>query len=178
VCLATRLFLEGKSYNDIVDALNASPWRPKRADQWNFAGVRVILLNDFYAGYITYRNVTNEETSDKFPALWDEETHRRIIRERQRRAESWGGYYRSLRISGIVVCGRCGWKMTAHRGERWGLAYRCAKVRIPMKSSTCSDHAVHCRSEATPASTLYPQVVDMGKGESTFRRDSPCRLSR
>jgi tRNA-Thr(GGU) m(6)t(6)A37 methyltransferase TsaA len=24
-------------------------------------------------------------------------------------------------------------------------------VRIPMKSSTCSDHAVHCRSEATPA---------------------------
>jgi len=52
------------------------------------------------------------------------------------------------------------------------------KVRIPMKSSTCSDHAVHCRSEATPASTLYSQVVDMGKGESTFRRDSPCRLSR
>jgi hypothetical protein len=51
-------------------------------------------------------------------------------------------------------------------------------MRIPMKSSTCSDHADHSRSEATPASTLYSQVVDMGKGESTFRRDSPCRLSR
>jgi prevent-host-death family protein len=71
--------------------------------------------------------------------------------------------------------------VVAHRGQPQVaivdiVDYRI--MRIPMKSSTCSDHAVHCRSEATPASTLYSQVVDMGKGESTFRRDSPCRLSR
>lgn len=137
VRLATRLFLEGRSYNDIVDALNESPWRPKRADQWIFAGVRKILLNDFYAGYVTYRDLTNSEPSDKFPALWDPETHQRVIRERQRRAESWGGAYRSSRISGIVVCSRCGWKMIAHRGERWGLAYRCAKHNQARRYGRC-----------------------------------------
>jgi hypothetical protein len=82
VRLVTRLFLEEKSYNDIVDALNASPWRSRRADRRTFAGVRKILLNDFYAGYVTYRDLANDAPSDKFPALWNPDTHQAIIRER------------------------------------------------------------------------------------------------
>ena len=49
--------------------------------------------------------------------------------------------------------------------------FRRNRPRVPGMSSTS-------RSEATLARTLYTQVVGMGKGESTLRRDSPRRLSR
>jgi hypothetical protein len=51
-------------------------------------------------------------------------------------------------------------------------------LRIPMKSSMCSGHAVHLSERSDASKIIIPQVVGMGKGESVLRRDSPLRASR
>jgi hypothetical protein len=51
-------------------------------------------------------------------------------------------------------------------------------MRIPMKSSTCSGHAVHSSERSDASKIIILQVVGMGKGESVLRRDSPLRASR
>ena len=63
-------------------------------------------------------------------------------------------------------------RVLKYRANRWAnCVFRRNRPRVPGMSSTS-------RSEATPARTLYTQVVGIGKGESTLRRDSPRRLSR
>ena len=46
-----------------------------------------------------------------------------------------------------------------------------------MKSSTCSDHAVHSSERSDASKIIILQVVGMGKGDSVLRRDSPLRVS-
>ena len=53
-----------------------------------------------------------------------------------------------------------------------------ALMRGPMKSSTCSGHAVHPSERSDASGIIIPQVVGMGKGEPVLRRDSPLRVSR
>jgi hypothetical protein len=45
-------------------------------------------------------------------------------------------------------------------------------LRGPMKSSTCSDHAVHSSERSDASKIIVHQVAGMGKGESVLRRDS------
>jgi len=51
-------------------------------------------------------------------------------------------------------------------------------LRRPMKSSTCSGHAVHSSERSDASKIIILQVVGMGKGDSILRRDSPFRVSR
>jgi hypothetical protein len=51
-------------------------------------------------------------------------------------------------------------------------------MRGPMKSSTCSDHAVHSSERSDASEIIVHQVVGMGKGEPVLRRDSPLSVSR
>jgi len=51
-------------------------------------------------------------------------------------------------------------------------------LRIPMKSTTCSGHAVHLSERSDASEIIVHQVVGMGKGELILRRDSPLRTNR
>jgi hypothetical protein len=51
-------------------------------------------------------------------------------------------------------------------------------LRIPMKSSTSSGHAVHQSERSDASMNIIDQVVGMDKGELALRRDSPLRSSR
>ena len=53
-----------------------------------------------------------------------------------------------------------------------------SRVRIPMKSTTCSGHAVHLSERSDASEIIIHQVVGMGKGELILRRDSPLRTNR
>jgi hypothetical protein len=51
-------------------------------------------------------------------------------------------------------------------------------LRIPMKSSTGSGHAVHLAERSDDGLIIVHQVVGMAKADSALRRDSPLRVSR
>jgi hypothetical protein len=51
-------------------------------------------------------------------------------------------------------------------------------LRSPVKSSTCSGHAVHSSERSDASEIIVRQLVGMGKGESDLRRESPVRASR
>ena len=134
VRLATKLFLESKGYNLIAKALNASPWRPRRAKHWSFVMACKMMNNDTYAGFVTFGEFRNSEPSDKYPILWDEETHKAILRERQRRHR--GGSGPASPVSSIVFCNRCGWAMASlkRRGKRY---FRCNRHDTYRETQPC-----------------------------------------
>jgi len=103
----TEWFLDGHGYSAIARRLNESDWQPPKADHWWPASVRCILQNDTYAGYVTFGDARAK--SDKFPALWDEDTHRLLKQERANR--SVGGRKPASPVSGIAYCERCGYAL-------------------------------------------------------------------
>ena len=124
VRFVTDLFLQGKGYFSIIRELDASPWRPRYSDHWAFTTVRGMLVNEIYAGFVSYGEVHNPEPSDKFPTLWDSETYKAILREHQQRSR--GGSAPASPVSGCVICARCGRSMSSllRRGKRY---FRCTQ---------------------------------------------------
>ena len=80
-------------------------------------------------------------------------------------------------LAWIIIGGSIGWvaslviRKDAQQHAAQYHVFRPNRPRVPVMSSTY-------RSETTVASGLYPQVVGMGRGESSFRRDSPLSSSR
>jgi site-specific DNA recombinase len=124
VRLATGLFLAGHGYYTLVKMLNESDYRPRHSDVWRYSTVHGMMKNEFYAGYVTYGDARNAEPSAHFPALWDAETYRRILREHQRRHR--GGSPPASPASGIVYCRRCGSRMTSLLSREGVRRFRCS----------------------------------------------------
>jgi len=120
---ATRLFLNGIGYFRIVQALNASPWRPRRAACWRYASVRQMMLSDVYAGLVGYGDAKTAEPSELFPALWDVSTYQRILEERTRRRH--GGSPPASPVSGCVICARCEHPLSTMKPPKQARFFRC-----------------------------------------------------
>jgi len=128
VRLATDLFLAGRSYGDIVAALDRSPYRPPAAARWSYSTLRGMLMNDCYAGYVSWGDYHNPEVSDRFPALWDPETHLAVQRERGRRAFKINAPSTGTPFLDVAFCARCGGRMTMHRRTGSHVVYlRCGR---------------------------------------------------
>jgi DNA invertase Pin-like site-specific DNA recombinase len=132
VQFATSLFLDGRSYTKIVQALNDSSWRPRRAKQWSWSVVRGMMNNDFYAGIIVYGRKSDEPvysspSEASYPILWDNDTYQAILQERQRRKQDQGGSGPKSSLSGTVICGKCGWVMTVRTYRTGNRAFQCGK---------------------------------------------------
>ena len=112
VRLATKMFLEGSGYKSIAKALNESDWKPRRGEYWRDGNVWKWFRNPFFAGYVRRGNVVNEEPSDKYPILWDEDVWRQVQAERQRRKR--GGTEPASCVSGVAYCARCETVMVVH----------------------------------------------------------------
>ena len=121
--MMTRLFLDGVTYMEMVARMRESPYRPRGGGGWARSTVRDRMLDDIYAGYVSYGGIRATEKSDKFPALWDEETYQAIIRERIARHQDAYGGPPSSPLTGMVICARCGWKMRVKRAST--KAYFC-----------------------------------------------------
>lgn len=130
VGMATDLYLAGQGYTRIAIALSDSPWRPRGGGRWTYQAVRKMLLSDVYAGYVRCGEHRNAEPSDKFPALWDEVTHKAVRRERARRKR--GGSPPASPVSGVVFCRRCKRPMPS--------ALCTWKMRHPYRFFRCGTH--------------------------------------
>jgi DNA invertase Pin-like site-specific DNA recombinase len=157
VRLATRLFIAGEPYSHIIHALDASPYHPARAPRWNLSTVQRIMHNDTYAGLPAWDGTTPTAPSPHYPALWDPDTHARLIRERARRAHPHNRRAKSTGspLSGVVFCGRCGYTMTRHRHpNRRTYSYRCSKhSRASVTGQPCHNNYVTQRK-------LYAALTD------------------
>ena len=127
VQLATELFLDGQGFHSIAIVLNESPYMPRKAGRWRYSTVRAMMNNDTYAGLVAHGGTQTTEPSNKFPALWDEETYRAILRERDRRHR--GGSSPASPVSGIVICAQCGCHMVSLMYTRVAHPYRIFRCR-------------------------------------------------
>jgi DNA invertase Pin-like site-specific DNA recombinase len=124
--IVTQLYLNGESLRVIADTLNDSSYPPRKLGQWSHRSIGRMMRNDFYAGFVTHGDVRNREPSDKYPALWDADTHARIILERERRKPG-GSRYKSI-LSGCVLCHKCGSNMILGRPYLTAAyRFRCGK---------------------------------------------------
>ena len=127
VCLATRLFIAGHSYAAMIAALEASPYRPVRADHWCYGTVRRMMYNDTYAGYVSWGEYRNPEMSDRYPAIWDAETFEAVQRERGRRGAKVNAPSDGSPFLDVAFCARCGERMTLNHRRRERRKYlRCS----------------------------------------------------
>jgi len=173
--LATSLFLQGAGYGEIVQALNVSPWRPRRASGWRFSVVRGMMGNDVYAGFISFKDTVTPEPSEHFPALWDPETHEQVIRERDRRKR--GGSPRVSPISGILVCDACGWTMTALR-RRKHIAFRCAKhQRAYITGERCHNNIIREDTVIDHLENGFRELAKPGALEAALEKALPGRTA-
>ena len=162
--LATRLYLEGVGMNRITQALERSPYRPRKGTRWWEGTVWRMLHNDTYAGVVQYGDkVRASEPSDCFPAVWNADTLTAIIRERARREQNQGGSAPASPVSGIVVCALCGWKMGtySHSGRRY---FRCAKhIKLkhvdPCHYNSIPEHTIIEALETELANMNWPQTL-------------------
>lgn len=118
-----------------------------------------ILKNDFYAGYVRYGDEVHR--SDKYPAIWDTETHRAIVNERARRTR--GGSPPATCVSGIVYCARCGRAMTACRKKPGGtIRYRCAQHAQAWQGWTRRCHRNAVRADVL-IDVLSETLIQLGR---------------
>ncbi len=114
VRMATEMFLNGESYRAIQQALDQSPWKPPRSEQWSHAHVRRMLSCDTYAGIVRWGAASASDPSTKFPALWDEQTFRAVQIERQVRQEHARRKGEPSPLNGVAYCIRCGRAMNRY----------------------------------------------------------------
>jgi len=127
----TRLFLNGVTYIEIVARLRESPYRPRGGGRWGLSTIRNVMMCDTYAGLVRYGDIQAAERSDRYPALWDEDTYQAILRERVNRRQDATGRSPASPLSGMVICGRCRWKMRVKVVKR--NAYFCCNKHSSAK---------------------------------------------
>lgn len=128
----TQLYLDGLGYQAIANKLDERGYSAPAGGEWHESSVSRIIQRDIYAGYIEWGNARNAEPSDKFPALWDADTHKAIMRERHRRRRQAGGSDIATFLSGIVYCNECGHPMSHSPTTADGVVYsyyRCQRYR-------------------------------------------------
>jgi DNA invertase Pin-like site-specific DNA recombinase len=132
----THRYLASIGYEMIARELNAARIPPRESGQWHPATVRKLLLSDIYVGIIEYGEIRSE-MSDKFPALWDKDTYRAVLGERGRRRT--GGRPPASPLTGMVVCQRCGYRMSSTFNNRRRY-FRCASHSNPLLPDCHPNH--------------------------------------
>jgi len=138
VRLLTRWFLDGDSYDMMLRQISLTPYTPSGGGNWHYTSTWRIMQNDTYAGLVSWGPWKAETPSDKFPALWDPDTYRAIVRERTRRSDGQFSHPRSSPLRGVAFCHRCGGPM--------GSKHQLLKDGTKATYLRCSRHASGCRT--------------------------------
>jgi hypothetical protein len=120
------LLFQGRSLRQIVAFANATGIKSPQGKRWSPQTIRDILRNPFYAGYNRWglsKNYTDPRTGQRLrkrdvnladvivekghhDPLWDDETHRRLLRELDERGNSYRGKH-ATQLSRIMICAAC-----------------------------------------------------------------------
>ncbi len=164
VRLATRLFCQGQPYRSICHALDATPYRPPFADHWPYHVVRKLLHNDIYAGYLHWGDCIPDTPSDRFPPIWDAETHQAVKRERQRRSRRTYRRTSGSAYLDVAFCARCADRMTRSNTTRKGVTTYFLRCRThSIKSITgvsCHPNWIKETAVAAAISTYLNGLLD------------------
>lgn len=129
VRLLTRWFLRGDSYDTMLRRIRKTPFPAPGGGAWCYRTIHRMMNNDTYAGLVSWGPWKAELPSSKYPAAWDPQTHRAIIRERERRGKQYI-HPRGSPLQGAVFCLRCGGPMGLKRQQTSGRirpVLRCAR---------------------------------------------------
>ena len=155
VRLSTSLYLRGWSTKRIAKELNKRGYPTKSGGRrWYQNVVWRMLHNDFYAGRPSWGSEQREERSDKYPALWDEQTWHQLIRERETRRRHQHHKEGSSPFLDVAFCARCQGRMTMYsKWEDGELAYRWLLCSLHKQDSAMC-HRNSIRLERVFAQTL------------------------
>jgi len=136
-------FLAGLSLTEIAKRLNAQHIPSPRGKKWWYSVISYLLANPYYAGIVQF-GVTKRERDrrhgttirrkgenpvtahGKHKPLWDIATHRRILKELERRGKAHPGL-KTRQLSRLLHC-QCGavmWAQKTPAGEYW----RCSTMQ-------------------------------------------------
>lgn len=150
-----RLFLEGKSYNEIISEVNDAGYRTKRKQLFTKNSVCEILRNEKYTGTFVYNKmqsrdeITGKRSKHKYkpeneiirvknamPLIISSEDWEKVQDILESRRKTYGNHAKEkYLLSGKVKCGECGENYigkstTNSRGTKY-VCYVCNRKRNP-----------------------------------------------
>jgi len=127
VLMAYEAYATGQyTAQDIADMLNARGYRTRKGRRFSKEGVREILRNPFYKGYVVYRQGQHHSEGEIYPGkhepivseeLWD--TVQQMLRRNQHRSSSFQPQARTYLLSQIAHCHLCGRTLRAQGAKRY-----------------------------------------------------------
>lgn len=162
VRLATELFLRGEPYTEIAKALDASPHRPPVSDRWRGQTIWVWMNSPTYAGIAYWADFRADGPSPYFPAVWDRETYRAVLRELENRKQATYRKQSGSPFLGVAFCARCGARMVKTRNQAGTVWLRCGTHRkSSFTGTTCHANNIKMEAVGQAISAYLAQLVDL-----------------
>jgi site-specific DNA recombinase len=147
-----RMYLDGYSYTEIIDALNAKGYRTRRGVPFAKNSLYAILRNERYTGVYIYVKDSTKNSRGKYvrhgeyepeaviripggiPAIISEDDFHRVqakMKERQHKAAKFSAKQEYL-LSGKIYCGECGSPYAGNSrrprpGHPMYVSYKCTR---------------------------------------------------
>jgi DNA invertase Pin-like site-specific DNA recombinase len=117
-----RRYIQGMGGAQLADYLNQGGWPTEKGGRWHPTTVRYLLDNPVHAGFIVYKGDVVEGAHDGIISreTWELYQAQRRDRRRAGRLQSTPHL-----LSGLLVCGRCGFRMCVSGGKKAYPVYRC-----------------------------------------------------
>lgn len=171
------LYLQGYSYQQIADRLNALGLVSRAGKPFSRNSVHDMLRNEKYKGTLLYNrfvydkqgrrrrpkpgeaNANEIRVPNALPAIVDELTWEKVNQQMDLRAHAGKAHpQRSYLLSGILFCAECGSPMIGVR-SRTTLSYRCAGKKAHL--TNCTSSTVICASvDGLVIDTLKTQILN------------------
>lgn len=117
-----RRYIQGMGCPQLADFLNQGGWPTHGGGRWHPTTVRYLLDNPVHAGLVQYKGTVQEGAHEGLisPETWELYQAQRRDRRRAGRLQSTPHL-----LTGLLVCGRCGFRMCVSGGKKKYPVYRC-----------------------------------------------------
>lgn len=126
---AADMFISGHGYRTIASFLNDNGIKTRKDKPWTAPTVRSMLTNELYAGEVIWNRRYYDKQGktrwrDKSEWIVCQNAHQAILEERQwreihkritKKMPRGGERQIKYRISGLLVCGHCGYRMVSRK---------------------------------------------------------------
>lgn len=117
-----RRFIQGAGAVQLADFLNQGGWPTEGGGRWHPTTVRYLLDNPTHAGFVSYKGTVVEGAHEGIISRETWELYQASRRDRRRAGRLQSSPHL---LSGLLVCGRCGFRMCVSGGKRGYPVYRC-----------------------------------------------------
>lgn len=130
VNLIKELYFKHRSCYMVAQKLNAMGHVSKQGRKFSGVAISGILRNPTYAGKIRWNKKGKaqgkmEVFEGQHEAIWTENEYNNIQKILDSNINNQYGNKRAHLLSGLLVCGDCGYKVKARYGRKFKLYYRC-----------------------------------------------------